>query len=107
VVAGIVAVLGLSASSRAGLLDEISRLCTSLLAVTNGQNFSGATAELTTTARGIIGRIGPVTQVQYFGTVSAARAFRSPFIPTVETNGLSVDASRLNLPWVIGTVSGG
>src|SRR5262249_21350229 len=37
-VAAIVAVLGLSASSSAGLLAEISKLGTNLLTVTNGQN---------------------------------------------------------------------
>jgi putative ABC transport system permease protein len=102
-VAVIVAVLGLSASSQAGLLDEISRLGTNLLTVTKGQTFTGETAELPTAAPGMIGRIGPVTQVQYVGMVSAANAYRSPFIPTVQTNGLSVDASSLNLPRAIGT----
>jgi putative ABC transport system permease protein len=101
-VAVIVAVLGLSASSQAGLLDEISRLGTNLLTVTNGQSFTGATAELSTAAPGMIGRIGPVTQVQYVGTVSADNAYRSPFIPTVQTNGLSVDASSLYLPAAVG-----
>jgi len=41
-----VAVLGLSASSQAGLLAEIDRLGTNLLTVTNGQSFFGETAEL-------------------------------------------------------------
>jgi len=36
-VAAIVAVLGLSSSSQAGLLSEIDRLGTNLLTVTNGQ----------------------------------------------------------------------
>jgi putative ABC transport system permease protein len=45
-VAAIVAVLGLSASSRAGLLAEIDRLGTNLLTVTAGQTLFGATAEL-------------------------------------------------------------
>jgi putative ABC transport system permease protein len=102
-VAVIVAVLGLSASSQAGLLDEISRLGTNLLTVTNGQTFTGETAELSTAAPGMIGRIGPVTQVQYIGTVDNANAFRSPLIPIVQTNGLSIDASSLNLPRAIGT----
>ncbi|HEX4220309.1 MAG TPA: ABC transporter permease, partial [Acidimicrobiales bacterium] len=44
-VAAIVAVLGLSQSSSAGLRAEISRLGTNLLTVTNGQTFSGTTAE--------------------------------------------------------------
>ena len=63
-VAAIVAVLGLSASSQAGLLAEIDRLGTNLLTVTNGQTLSGHTAELPTTAPGMIARIGPVTAVQ-------------------------------------------
>ena len=45
-VAAIVAVLGLSASSQAGLLAEIARLGTNLLTVTNGQTLTGQTAEL-------------------------------------------------------------
>jgi putative ABC transport system permease protein len=102
-VAVIVAVLGLSASSQAGLLDEISQLGTNLLTVTNGETLSGGTAELSTAAPGMIGRIGPVTQVQDIGTVEAAGAYSSPLIPTVETNGLAVDASSLNLPRAIGT----
>ena len=45
-VAAIVAVLGLSASSQAGLLGEIDRLGTNLLTVTTGQTLFGETAEL-------------------------------------------------------------
>ncbi len=41
-----VAVLGLSASSQAGLLAEISKLGTNLLTVTNGQTVFGQTAQL-------------------------------------------------------------
>ena len=41
-VAAIVAVLGLSASSQAGLLAEINRLGTNLLTVSNGQRLDGA-----------------------------------------------------------------
>jgi putative ABC transport system permease protein len=37
-VAAIVAVLGLSSSSQAGLLEEIDRLGTNLLTITNGQS---------------------------------------------------------------------
>jgi len=62
-VAAIVAVLGLSSSSQAGLLAEIDRLGTNLLTVTNGQNLQGQTAELPTAAPGMISRIGPVTEV--------------------------------------------
>ena len=54
-VAAIVAVLGLAASSKAALLaQESPRLGTNLLTVTNGQTFSGGTAELPVTAPGMI-----------------------------------------------------
>ena len=45
-VAAIVAVLGLSSSSQAGLLAEIDKLGTNLLTVTTGQTFFGDTAEV-------------------------------------------------------------
>src|ERR1700723_400209 len=70
-VAAIVAVLGLSASSQAGLLAEIDRLGTNLLTVTNGQSLFGQTAELPKAAPAMIGRIGPVTDVQYTGATTA------------------------------------
>ena len=102
-VAAIVAVLGLSASSEAGLLSEINKLGTNLLTVSNGQTLFGQTAELPKAAPGMIGRIGPVTNVQYVGTISSANAFRSPLIPSINTNAISVDASSLGLPSALGT----
>ncbi|HXA61421.1 MAG TPA: ABC transporter permease [Streptosporangiaceae bacterium] len=102
-VAAIVAVLGLSASSQAGLLAEIDRLGTNLLTVTNGQTLFGQTAELPITAPGLISRIGPVYSVQYTGTISTINAYRSPHIPLANTNGLSVQATSLDLPATVGT----
>ena len=101
--AAIVAVLGLAQSSQAGLLAEIARLGTNLLTVTNGQNLTGGTAELPGAAPGMIGRLPGVTAVQYTGTVSGATAYRSPLIPSIETNALTVAASSLGLPAVAGT----
>src|ERR1700722_16646426 len=63
-VAAIVAVLGLSSSASAGLLNEISALGTNLLVVENGQTITGAAAELPKTAPPMIGRITEVTQVE-------------------------------------------
>ena len=102
-VAAIVAVLGLSASSQAGLLAEIDRLGTNLLTVTNGQSVTGGTAELPERAPAMIGRLGPVYDVQYTGQISNATAFRSPLIPPINTNALSVEASSLGLPKALGT----
>ncbi|HEY4850572.1 MAG TPA: ABC transporter permease [Streptosporangiaceae bacterium] len=102
-VAAIVAVLGLSSSSQAGLLAEIDRLGTNLLTVTNGQTLTGQTTELPTAAPGMISRIGPVTAVQYTGTLNGVNAFRNPLIPSVNTNALSVQAASLHLPATVGT----
>ncbi len=101
-VAAIVAVLGLASSSQAGLLAEISHLGTNLLTVTNGQNFAGDTAELPDAAPGMIASLPGVTAAQYTGTTSAS-AYRSPLIPAVDTNALTVAASSLGLPAVAGT----
>jgi putative ABC transport system permease protein len=101
-VAAIVAVLGLSASSQAGLLAEIDRLGTNLLTVTNGQTLFGKTAELPTTAPAMIARIAPVTQVESTGAIPS-NAYRSPYIPAIHTNALSVQAASLGLPAAIGT----
>ncbi|HEX4656279.1 MAG TPA: ABC transporter permease [Streptosporangiaceae bacterium] len=101
-VAAIVAVLGLSASSSAGLLAEISRLGTNLLTVANGQNPFGGAAELPKAAPGMISRIGGVIAVQDTGTVKAS-VYRSPLIPAVNTNALSVQAATLGLPSAVST----
>jgi len=102
-VAAIVAVLGLASSSQAALLAEIARLGTNLLTVTNGQTFSGGTAELPVAAPGMIGRLPGVLSVQDTGTVSNVNAYRSPLIPAIDTNVLSVDAATLSLPAAAGT----
>ncbi len=96
------AVLGLARSSQAGLLAEISRLGTNLLTDTNGQDFTGQTAELPDAAPGMVAQLPGVTAVQYTGAVSAD-TYRSPLIPAIDTDGLSVDAASLGLPAVAGT----
>ena len=45
----------------------------------------------------MIGRIGPVSDVQDTGAVTA-NVFRSPLIPSIDTNALSVDAASLGFP---------
>jgi putative ABC transport system permease protein len=95
-------VLGISSSAESGLLAEINTLGTNLLTVTNGQTLFGQTAELPTVAPAMIGRIGPVSAVQYTGSVTAS-LFRNPLIPSIDTNALSVDAASLALPAAVGT----
>src|SRR5262245_65633244 len=91
-VAAIVAVLGLSSSSQAGLLAEISRLGTDLLTVSSGQTITGDKAELSAAAPGMIRRLPGVTAVQHVGIVDA-KVYRSPLIPPINSNGLTVQAA--------------
>jgi putative ABC transport system permease protein len=102
-VAAVVAVLGLAASSSATLLGEIQALGTNLLTVSNGQDSAGNTVELPDAAPGMIARLPGVASVQDTGVVSNVSAYRSPLIPAVDTNALSVDAASLGLPAAAGT----
>ncbi len=100
-VAAIVAVLGLSASSQAGLLSQIERLGTNLLTVSNGQGLTGKTAELPLAAPAMIARIEPVTSAAETAKVSA-NVYRTPLVPAIDTNALSVEAVSLNLLSTLG-----
>jgi putative ABC transport system permease protein len=102
-IAALVAVLGLARSSQDQLLAEISHLGTNLLTVTNGQNYLGQPAELPEAAPGMIGQLPGVTAVQYTGAISGVDAYRSPLIPSIDTNALTVDAASLGLPAAVGT----
>jgi putative ABC transport system permease protein len=101
-VAAIVAVLGLSSSSQAGLLAEIDRLGTNLLTVEAGQTLTGEEAALPLAAPATIARIGAVERVAHTGAVDAG-VYRNPLIPSVETNALQVRAASLDLLPVIAT----
>ncbi len=100
-VAAMVAVLGLSASSQAGLLSEIDRLGTNLLTVTNGQTLFGKTAELPLSSPAMISRVQAVTAVASSGALGAT-PYRNPLIPAGQTGGLRVLAASLDLPSVVG-----
>jgi putative ABC transport system permease protein len=101
-VAAIVAVLGLSSSSAAALNAEIAALGTNLLSVQPGQNLTGTTAELPAAAPAMIARLPGVYQVQSTGATNA-NVYRSPLIPPVNTNALTVDAATTGLPATAGT----
>ncbi|WP_285497347.1 ABC transporter permease [Actinomadura sp. NBRC 104425] len=98
----IVAVLGLSASSQAGLLAEIDRLGTNLLTASAGQSFTQERAVMPVAAPARVARLGAVEEVAHTGTVENAMVYRSPLIPAINTNGLKVQAASLNLPQVAG-----
>ena len=100
-VAAIVAVLGLSSSASAGLLNEISSLGTNLLVVENGQTLFGSPAQLPKAAPTMIARIDGVTQVEETASVSGS-VYRSPLIPSVDTNAIGIQAASLGLLHTVG-----
>ena len=101
--AAIVAVLGLSASSQAGLLAEIDRLGTNLLTVETGQSLTGAAARLPSEAPARIAHLDDVRLVAHTGLVQDERVYRSSLVPEGRSGGLQVRAASLNLPGVLGT----
>jgi putative ABC transport system permease protein len=100
-VAAMVAVLGLSASSQAGLLAEIDAIGTNMLTVTTGHDIFGSATELPAAAAPMVGRIPSVYAVGATGATGVS-VYRSPLIPSHETGGLSVLAAGLELPQAIG-----
>jgi putative ABC transport system permease protein len=97
-IAAMVAVVGISSSSREQLHRQLAALGTNLLTVSPGRTPAGDAADLPAEAESMIARIGPVTAVSATGTVGNARVYRSDRIPAAETNSLSVLAARVNLP---------
>ena len=104
-IAAIVGVLGISQSSKSGLLAELGRLG-NLLSVQAGQSAFGQQSELPTTAEGMVSRIAPVTNVTEIGAVANTHVYRSPFVPAVNTNGISVIATDPSLPATLGASPG-
>jgi putative ABC transport system permease protein len=101
-IASMVAVLGLSASSRAGLLDQLDRLGTNLLTAAPGQTLGGNDATLPLTARKSLSRLGGVHQVASVRALDAS-VRRSDRIDPNETGGIAVDAAD---PGLLATLGG-
>jgi putative ABC transport system permease protein len=101
--AAIVAILGLSASSQAGLLAEIDRLGTNLLTVEAGQSITGLPVELPVEAPGRITLLDHVQALASTGLMKDERVYRSSLIPAANSGGLQVRATSLNLPAVLAT----
>jgi putative ABC transport system permease protein len=101
--AAIVAVLGLSSSSQAGLLAEIDRLGTNLLTVDAGQRLTGGAAQLPLEAPGRITLLDDVQRLAHTGLMQDEHVYRSSMIPAGNSGGLQVRATSLNLLSVLDT----
>ena len=100
-IAAIVGVLGISQASKSLLLSELGQLG-NLVTVQAGNSLSGQQAELPTTSDGMVSRIGPVTSVAQTGAIANVYVYRSPFVPAVNTNGISVTAASPSLRNTLG-----
>lgn len=96
-IAAMVAVVGISSSSRAELDREFAALGTNLLTVTPGNTVFGEDAALPAESPRMIARIEPVTAVAYVGAVSGAHIYRNDHILPAETGGITVQAADLGL----------
>jgi putative ABC transport system permease protein len=99
----IVAVLGLSSSSQAGLIAEIDRLGTSLLTVEAGQSLTRGPAQLPREAPARITRLDNVQLVTHTAVLKGENVYRNPMIPLGNTGGVQVRATSLNLLPVLST----
>ena len=95
-IASMVAVLGISQSSKAGLLAQLDSLGTNLLTAGPGQSFFGDDATLPTTA---VTAVSGMPTVQRAASVAAVDATvrRTDRIPAEETGGISVKAADRSL----------
>jgi putative ABC transport system permease protein len=95
-IASIVAVLGLSQSSKSDLLTQLDRLGTNMLVVQAGEGIGLGDAALPDTARAMIGRIGAVQEVSAVGSADA-NVYRNDLVPSSQSGGISVKAVDTSL----------
>jgi putative ABC transport system permease protein len=102
-IAAMVAVVGISASSRAEIDRQLRALGTNLLTVEPGEELlSGEPAKLPVESVDMVARIGPVTSVSAIGTVDDASVYRSDHIDELRTNGITTLAARPDLLDAVG-----
>ena len=95
-IAAMVAVVGISASSKADLLAEIDSLGTGMLRAAPGQSAFGDDTTLPEKSRETAGRIGPVLGASGL-TYTGASVRRTDYISSAVTGGLSVVATDTDL----------
>ena len=100
-IASMVAVLGISESSKSDLIAQLDRLGTNLLTATPGQTLFGDDAVLPDEAPSMIRRIAPVEQVASLGSVEGT-VRRTDRIPEIETSGIGIRAADTNLLRTLG-----
>ena len=101
-VASMVAVLGISESSKADLLADLDKLGTNLLRVAPGQSFFGDEAVLPEASAAMMRRVAGVQSVSATATVAGVTVRRNPYVDEAETGGISVVAVDPSLRDAVG-----
>jgi putative ABC transport system permease protein len=101
-IAAITGVLGISQSSESLLLAELGQLGNLINVQPSTSGSSGQQAELPTTAEGMISRVGPVTSVAQIASLANTYVYRTPLVPSIDTNGIALTAADQNLPATLG-----
>jgi putative ABC transport system permease protein len=101
-IAAMVAVVGISSSSRADLDRALAALGTNLLTVSPGSTLTGGQARLPATAESMVAGIEGMESVSAVGRLPGAKVYRTDRIPEVQTNGLAVYAARTSLRSAVG-----
>jgi putative ABC transport system permease protein len=102
-IAAMVAVLGVSESSRANLLAQLDQLGTNLLTVTPGRTFLGEDALLPRESAATVGRLDSVRGVSSTAAVPDVTVRRTDQVSLANTSGLAVRWTDLDL---LGTLQG-
>ncbi|MFB7512596.1 ABC transporter permease [Streptomyces sp. NPDC056144] len=100
-IATMVAVVGLSESSRADLMARLDRLGTNLLTAEAGKDATGQEVKLPKSAVAMVERIGPVRHATATGDVDA-RIRRSDVVPEERTAGVTTQAAGIDLLAALG-----
>jgi putative ABC transport system permease protein len=95
-IATMVAVVGLSQSSRSDLMAQLDRLGTNLLTVEAGEDEEGAPVRLPKSAVAMVERIGPVEHATATAQVDV-RIRRSDVVPEERAAGVTAQAARTDL----------
>lgn len=96
-VGSMVAVAGITQSSRVELNNQLAQLGTNLLRVYPADDLQGHPTVLPPTAAPMISRIGPVTAASAVGELKNLAVYRSPYVPTGHTSSVAVDAVDVSL----------
>ncbi|RFS85136.1 ABC transporter permease [Actinomadura spongiicola] len=96
-IAAMVAVVGVSSSSRADLDRALAALGTNVLTVSPGNTLTGEEAQLPVESEAMVARIAPVREVSAIALLDDAKVYRNSKMPETETKGIATYAARTDL----------